>query len=494
MKSLRRQKGFGSSSSPSSSSRLSPSFIHCTCAVYAAAALGLTLTGLGINYRYFVLPPTTTHTGAGSGKLSCKAILQGPMPSMYPRDQKPADVQLRMGTTGSHVDVHAPRLWTTRQDFPFSSEGKRAIYASYRFPKGCKAFQRHIESRLSSLIRGGDGGRGSKEPQESESFHQESDFKIKVETKLNRHAVVLYIPECGRYVLKFSCRPPTSKWHGRQAWPEIVASVLDREILGYNLTHPTFGIVLPLSTLLYIPAGYEICSFYIGREQVVVGSLTPFVNFEFSDTSWYNERCNQASQIFLCELFRLNLLDYLVLNTDRHMEKNWFREEHRIVAMDNGAWAMHSEQPICNADDYRCTLFEQVKLLQSTASTCYWIKQSSRPICTLVKKIKNSTTVRALVNTSLAAWQSYFQKLLEKDLWFLFAPLLYSGKKTKISGIAMASHTLSRDLSSCGDSLDFAGIGPDTRINATHLSRFIVSEIAKRYFLAQQTIKVCLMS
>eukprot|EP01138_Halocafeteria_seosinensis_P003082 gb/GECG01003150.1/.p1 GENE.gb/GECG01003150.1/~~gb/GECG01003150.1/.p1 ORF type:complete len:477 (+),score=22.67 gb/GECG01003150.1/:1-1431(+) len=335
----------------------------------------------------------------------------------------------------------------------------------YRLPRGaeCREFRRYLERKLYSSNATID--------ETVEKHDNETEFKIHVSKVFQRHVWTIRIPQCGRYVFKLSCRPKLSRWRGRQAWPEIVASILDRDILRFNLTFPAYGLPLPMSLLDKTKIMDKRCSRKYGEDkiQIAMGAMTPFASFKSNQIKWYNKKCNAASPNFLDQLFRLVLFDYLVLNTDRDSPKNWFRKGEDIVAMDNGAWAMHGSKAMCKPNA-TLVLFEKMKVLQNRKSKCKWIKKSPKPICTLVRQIRNSTAVHNLLSTSPATWRNLLQSRLERDLWFQWSPFLFSRKKVK--------PILDRDLISCADSLRAAGTTNATTISEKHLASFVSREIA----------------
>eukprot|EP01138_Halocafeteria_seosinensis_P012350 gb/GECG01012619.1/.p1 GENE.gb/GECG01012619.1/~~gb/GECG01012619.1/.p1 ORF type:complete len:501 (+),score=29.85 gb/GECG01012619.1/:1-1503(+) len=474
--------------------------IRFTRGCVVATLVSLTILGLSLSYSVMLTFPTQV---AVAPPLLTSVRRQGEHTGAHATAKTTNITTTATGGGsggGSHRAINrASRLLDT------SNTGlNKHVLTSYRFPTGCELFRRHLEERLfsvaNSLTSSGresdDDKKGKKRKRKTKEKStqpkgRQSGFKIKVVSKLTRHLLVLEIPHCGGYVLKLSCRPPMSYWLGKQAWPEIVANILDQDVFGYNLSYPAYGMVMPLSMLTAKPMLPKQCIFRFGKERVLMGALTPFANFTSYEKTWYNRQCNAASPRFLGQLFRLNVLDYLVLNTDRHMDKNWFRDPNEnIVAMDNGAWSFHNHSFVCDANEYHRQMFEVVRVLKSKLSKCQWIKNTAQPVCTLARHISNSSFVQALAQTPPAAWQDQFESTLQRDLWFRWAPSVFSATSDAVGGAI--GHILARDMSSCGRNIQTAGISKNTSVTLQQLSRFLFADISHRFNLAQQTIRRCL--
>lgn len=308
---------------------------------------------------------------------------------------------------------------------------------------------------------------------------------------LNRHVMAFNISGCGTYVLKCSCRPPISYWLGRQAWPEIVANVLDADILQHQMSYPTYGIVIPTRLINGSTSVAKSCYYTVNGEKVLIGSIMPFANFKSGVKAWYTDKCSTGDERFLTQLFNLNLLDYLVLNTDRHMPKNWFKDANdNIVAVDNGAWSFHNHTEVCDARRYINPMFEVVRVFKNYDGNCGWPKTVS-PICALTGLISHTDSVNRFLQTPPRHWRDDFEKALKKDLWFDVMPKVIA-KRTTTRGANLMDNILARKMSSCASHLKAAGVSDESAIDTQQVVDFLFHDISNRYLLAQSTVRKCI--
>eukprot|EP01138_Halocafeteria_seosinensis_P004371 gb/GECG01004471.1/.p1 GENE.gb/GECG01004471.1/~~gb/GECG01004471.1/.p1 ORF type:complete len:498 (+),score=19.36 gb/GECG01004471.1/:1-1494(+) len=312
--------------------------------------------------------------------------------------------------------------------------------------------------------------------------------KLIVDGKMNDHVRRLLIPGCGYFYFKLSCRPPLTYFWGRQAWPEIVGHELDKA-LGFKLTYPTIGIVLPRYAFSNGPTSSK-CVFEYNNHTVFAGALTRSQKFVSDTAMWYKTKCSTKDTRFMEDLFRLTLLDYFLLNTDRHMAKNWIREGDKIVAADNGAWSFHDQRHLCDQDRYLKTVLYPVKIFASNLgqTACPVLERSPRPICKLVEFLRRDTINTFLQSTT--KWQNGLEKALINDQWFTATPIVMRKPNTK--KVEVISNILSRNTSSCVKQINRTGAFHDAEVTTFHVVRFISNEIATRYILAQKTVRDCL--
>lgn len=87
---------------------------------------------------------------------------------------------------------------------------------------------------------------------------------------------------------------------------------------------------------------------------------------------------NVPKEIWMTELFKLNILDDLLLNTDRHIcrTKNWFREGDHIAAADNGAFSFREPSELCNKDRFLAEILYPIKVFQKERGACPLLTKS----------------------------------------------------------------------------------------------------------------------
>lgn len=314
---------------------------------------------------------------------------------------------------------------------------------------------------------------------------------IQVDGKPSIHVLRLGVPYCGIFYMKISCRPPLSYTRGQQEWPEIVSGFLDKA-LGFNLAYPAYGFALPTTGFDKMPVRPK-CLFNYNGIAFIMGAILRSEKF-VDDKKWYMDNCRSKDERFLRDLFKLAIFDYLTLNTDRHMPKNWFREGDRIVAADNGAWSFHDHTQLCDQNRYLRTMLYPIKVFADRkVNGCPWLTKTERPICTLVNKVNGSEELKFLLEDSSSKWIHWRDELLaslSNDRWFQVMTAI--GRRRGIRGGKLMSYILSRKMDSCRGQLLKIGVNNESDIQPLHVAKYIVNELENRYILAQRTVKSCL--
>lgn len=314
--------------------------------------------------------------------------------------------------------------------------------------------------------------------------------KIEIVKKPSSHVLKLFIPDCGIFYMKISCRPPLTYFWGRQEWPEIVATFLDRA-LEYNFAYPAYGIVLPTSSLDKVSVR-EKCIFRHNGESVILGAIMRSEKFQ-NDKGWYMQNCQSKNEQFLRDLFKLAIFDYLMLNTDRHMSKNWFREGNKLVAADNGAWSFHDHTQLCDQDFYLHKMLYPVKVFADPKENgCPWLSSSTRPICKLANSVKDSKEIKDFLEATPSRWKNQMITNLSQDQWFQVMTEI--GHHTEGTADELVSFILARNMDTCKTQLSTVGIKNSSSVHPLGIAKYIVYELEERYKLAQQTVRECLKS
>lgn len=359
--------------------------------------------------------------------------------------------------------------------------------SSNKGPFGCQILGDYIDMSL-EILRNGTG----KTRQFSPMNHNKAPFSLKAlqKEKMKSHIFALSVRKCGEFFLKVSCRPPLQYNLGRQSWAELVARAVDTS-LGFGLTYPSRGVVLPVSVISFPEQEIrDSCMFKFGPEKYILGYMMRPKNFRMNASDWLTNQCQHLRPQFLQDFFKLAILDYLVLNTDRNESKNWFEADGRLAAVDNGAWAFENHRDICHESPYVNEVLVQIKLLANKdVDPCPFLTKSTRPICTLAQSVNSSKFIHEFLNDNSLQWSGELLRKLQSDPWFQAMPYLVAEKP--FCGIKRASIILSRDMDSCYQTLLSEGMNQQCDINSTQVVRFITHEVERRYLTAQHVIGEC---
>lgn len=315
-----------------------------------------------------------------------------------------------------------------------------------------------------------------------------------------------------KYFLKLSCRPYFIDWYGRQAWPEIVASITGGFFdMDHSVTRAR-GIFIPKEAIDWGKSqeAAEECWFpFPHTDGILLGALMSQREDHLNDPDHVRKLCRRKDPSFLDSLFQLNFIDFLVLNTDRVKQANWFHDANgALVAMDNGAWAMHDNQRwLCDNERHCKELFEDVLLFRDDTEGfqwlpsfikeyfrgCPWLTGTSSvpPVCRLYESIpKLSLFSKVFDRSSDKHLQQHLTNSMTSDIWFPAMAYLSHQLATGL-GIKQLGFALVRDLSSCSAKLNTMGIRDDTQSSGKELVSFLVSEIMERYSLTRKTLTRC---
>eukprot|EP01138_Halocafeteria_seosinensis_P009613 gb/GECG01009823.1/.p1 GENE.gb/GECG01009823.1/~~gb/GECG01009823.1/.p1 ORF type:complete len:471 (+),score=38.88 gb/GECG01009823.1/:1-1413(+) len=345
---------------------------------------------------------------------------------------------------------------------------------------------------------------------EAASSERPNSEKVVVQNGQNDHIFLVQVPGCSKkYMFKLSCRPYFVDWYGRQAWPEIVASAIG-EFFGIQETTRSRGMILPKEAINWDVSSEprEECWFpFPDTEGILVGALMDYRDDYVNDPARVRQKCRSKDPGFLESLLNLNLLDFLVLNTDRVKHENWYlnRDGH-LLPMDNGAWAMHEDQRwFCDNAKHKETLFENIFLFLEDKEDvgllhwffdrdCSWLVDSSfrSPVCRLSSRLSDHTSVKRQLRDE--SNPNRFRKIiferLSKDIWFPVMTML-SHQLSQESGIRQAGFVFVRDLFSCSEALEQCRVEQPDRVSVNELICFVISQVLERYMLASDVIHRC---
>eukprot|EP01138_Halocafeteria_seosinensis_P013253 gb/GECG01013535.1/.p1 GENE.gb/GECG01013535.1/~~gb/GECG01013535.1/.p1 ORF type:complete len:527 (+),score=55.20 gb/GECG01013535.1/:1-1581(+) len=414
-------------------------------------------------------------------------------------DKKKSKPSVKKRVSYSRARLRRPRTPPTRRSPPRKPIRRPPTKKDTSKPKQADTDFPSKEELAKDMPVGTDGPLGCKVLAEYKSYVESEEKlpsrlrkKIIVDWRPSLHVLRLVIPNCGQYFFKLSCRPTLSYFWGRQEWPEIVGHELDKA-LGFELTYPTIGFMLPMDALFPGRASRVAarCVFTYNNDRVLTGALMRSEKFVPEAVSWYRSKCSKRDITFMKDVFKLALLDYFLLNTDRHMTKNWFREGDKVVAADNGAWSFHDHNYMCDQEKYLEGMLYPIEVFRGKMGkrACPVLENSERPICELVKLVRHTNTLNAFLSSS-TGWKKSFEEALVNDQWFATMPRIMH--KRGLVGVELMGEILSRNMSNCHASINNVGVSQGSDVGSKDVIRFVSGEISARLALAQKTVHKCL--